>query len=192
MSRYAFNITKIPNGTKVVPYKDQKRITWNDALMEFQTDKEFVGYIIEILKQSSYQSFFWENSPVESSSYYEFVLINAPSLLNARPNPGPFNEFIALLKGTNEVTFFPNIGKDAYLVVPAQNGPENYYTHIGNFVRNAPIEQVYELFRMVGYAGSSLIQSYPKFWISTSGLGVSWLHVRNDLSPKYYSYHNYK
>jgi len=30
------------------------------------------------------------------------------------------------------------------------------------------------------------------FWVSTSGLGVSWLHVRFDTFPKYYNWHEYK
>lgn len=29
-------------------------------------------------------------------------------------------------------------------------------------------------------------------WVSTSGLGVSWLHVRLDSRPKYYTYAPYK
>ena len=29
-------------------------------------------------------------------------------------------------------------------------------------------------------------------WLSTSGLGVYWLHVRLDSYPKYYTYRPYK
>jgi hypothetical protein len=29
-------------------------------------------------------------------------------------------------------------------------------------------------------------------WLSTSGLGVYWLHVRLDTHPKYYQYQPYK
>lgn len=31
-----------------------------------------------------------------------------------------------------------------------------------------------------------------KLWLSTSGLGVSWLHVRVDSVPKYYNFEEYK
>jgi len=192
MSIYTFYICDIGVGTKIVPYKDQQYITWDEALSLFQTNREFVSYIIAIMEQSEYPSFFWENSPVSSSQHFEFVLINAPSLLRSNPNPSPFDEFIGKFKGTNSVVFFPNIGKDAHLVVPAKNGPDDTYAHIANFIRNAPEEQKYELFRVIGFVGQFLMKSLDNFWISTSGLGVSWLHIRNDLTPKYYSYKEYK
>ena len=34
----------------------------------------------------------------------------------------------------------------------------------------------------------TMSQSDAPAWVSTSGLGVSWLHIRIDTRPKYYSY----
>jgi hypothetical protein len=31
-------------------------------------------------------------------------------------------------------------------------------------------------------------QGDTPFWLSTSGLGVYWMHVRIDVAPKYYTY----
>jgi hypothetical protein len=36
-----------------------------------------------------------------------------------------------------------------------------------------------------------LESSSNRFWISTSGLGVPWVHVRLDRYPKYYQYGPY-
>jgi len=36
------------------------------------------------------------------------------------------------------------------------------------------------------------LQGGKTFWVSTSGLGVAWLHVRVDSKPKYYSHEAYR
>lgn len=33
---------------------------------------------------------------------------------------------------------------------------------------------------------------YSPFWLSTAGMGVSWLHVRLDERPKYYRFQEYR
>ena len=35
------------------------------------------------------------------------------------------------------------------------------------------------------------LNKYGKIWISTSGLGISWLHLRISRVPKYYHYIDY-
>lgn len=56
--------------------------------------------------------------------------------------------------------------------------------------------QVVDLFKLLGEKVISTIQKsedhHKKYWISTSGLGVSWLHIRIDTYPKYYNYEEYK
>ena len=37
-----------------------------------------------------------------------------------------------------------------------------------------------------------LAASRDRFWISTAGLGVPWVHVRLDRRPKYYQYDRYR
>ncbi len=62
--------------------------------------------------------------------------------------------------------------------------------HLGLFSREAPPEQQHELWRQVGEAASRRLQGAPgrPFWVSTSGLGVYWTHVRVDERPKYYQH----
>ena len=90
------------------------------------------------------------------------------------------------------VSIFANLGKDATLVVPSPISPDTAYTHIAAFVRHAPAEQVDALFmKLANEVIASHVHSEPR-WISTSGLGVYWLHVRIDSRPKYYQHAPYK
>jgi hypothetical protein len=93
------------------------------------------------------------------------------------------------------VVSFPNLGGDARLVVPTpQPGtPAPTYAHLARFCRQAPVAQLAALWRAVGtevlawWAGTT-----APLWLSTSGLGVGWLHVRLDSRPKYYSYQPFR
>ena len=48
-----------------------------------------------------------------------------------------------------------------------------------------------ELWAAVGVAVKEALGEQP-LWVSTSGLGVYWLHVRLDSSPKYFQHTPYK
>ena len=65
------------------------------------------------------------------------------------------------------------------------------YGHLAAFVREAPQAQRHTLWQVVGAALDERIGVRPT-WLSTSGLGVSWLHVRLDSRPKYYQYEPYR
>jgi hypothetical protein len=89
------------------------------------------------------------------------------------------------------VVSFPNLGGDAQLVVPCPIAEKNVYTQIGSFVRNAPKQQLTHFWKRTGSEMLSAITEKPR-WLSTSGLGVYWLHVRIDSVPKYYQTDAYK
>jgi hypothetical protein len=130
---------------------------------------------------------------------FEFVLIPSAALARASADPTPFNEY---LKGEHHhtATHFYNKGGDATLVVPHfqkdESGKKLRYAHLAEFVRNAPRKQVEELFgHMAEVAKARLEKKYnngESLWISTSGLGVYWLHIRLDEIPKYYNWEPYK
>lgn len=131
------------------------------------------------------------------------------------PDPEPFRQKLAGGSQGALVTAFENLGRDAVLVVPqcavrhptssapvgapstscdgwrADGAP---YAHVAEFMRGAPRAQVHELLRVVGREVEKRVAENGGrlVWVSTSGLGVSWLHVRLDSRPKYYSYAPYK
>ena len=97
------------------------------------------------------------------------------------------------------VISFLNLGKDALLVVPRAMHKEKVvavdtYAHLAAFVRHAPAQQVDEFWKVLGESIAKRLDvvSPKKMWVSTSGLGVSWLHARLDSIPKYYGYMPYK
>ena len=69
------------------------------------------------------------------------------------------------------------------------------YAHLANFVRQAPSAQVAQLLQTVGASMIERLEQVDKgtaVYLSTSGLGVYWLHVRLDSRPKYYTFRQYK
>jgi len=76
-------------------------------------------------------------------------------------------------------------------VVPTPLADEGCYTHLARFLRDAPRSQVDAFWRSAGLAMKDRVSSVPT-WLSTAGMGVSWLHLRLDSRPKYYRYEPYK
>lgn len=86
---------------------------------------------------------------------------------------------------------FPNLGRDATLVVPCPLADHSAYGHLAAFVRHAPEHQRDALWQAVGEAMANRVSKRP-VWLNTAGAGVSWLHVRLDNRPKYYGYAPYQ
>ena len=126
-----------------------------------------------------------------SNQPFEFVLVNSPGLARAEPETIAFQDYFNSDIDGNGVVSFPNLGGDAVLVVPCPHTDEAAYTHLANFIRMAPDEQVDAFWEKVGDAISDLVADRPR-WLSTAGFGVFWLHVRLDTRPKYYKHHPYK
>ena len=89
-----------------------------------------------------------------------------------------------------ESATFGSLGGDAILVAPCPAGPGSDYAHLAKFVRTAPQERQLAFWRAVGEAMESRVGTTP-VWLSTSGHGVAWLHVRLDSRPKYYLHSEY-
>jgi hypothetical protein len=148
----------------------------------------FIGVLVD----SPFAAFRWETPPITlatASRPFEFVLLDSPGLAS-HPDRSAFADHFDKA-GEAGVVEFPNLSKDAILVVPCPNGPITAYGHIGSFVRQAPAVQVHELWAAVGAAMQRRLSAVP-VWLSTAGAGVSWLHVRLDDRPKYYGYAPYR
>jgi hypothetical protein len=77
------------------------------------------------------------------------------------------------------------------LVVPCPCGPREHYAHLASFLRGGPEAQIDRLLTTLAHEIEARLSSAP-LWVSTSGLGVPWLHVRLDSSPKYYQHAPFK
>lgn len=125
-----------------------------------------------------------------SSREFEFVLLDSPSLA-AIPAEDAFAKYFDSAAMKRGVVEFPNLGKDAILVVPCPQAPASAYGHLAAFVREAPDAQRHALWKLVGEAMERRLGKEP-VWLSTAGAGVPWLHVRLDDRPKYYGYAAYR
>lgn len=173
--------------------KSSSPLSYREVIGLWQGDSAFRKRFTEILTTSSFDAFFWETPPVNHGSLdrpFEFVWVDAPPLVRLRPEPAAFAEHFAR-HPQQPVLSFPNLGGDAVLVVPAPLAEEGCYTHLARFLRSAPETQVDAFWQRVGEAMHHRISDAP-VWLSTAGLGVSWLHLRLDSRPKYYRHRSYQ
>jgi hypothetical protein len=147
---------------------------------------------------------FWECAPITahffSENQFEFILMDAPGLAERTVDIEPFSEQFAQNDANKDsVITFPSLGKDALLVVPTpprNNALTSEFTHLASFMRAAGEPQVSAVWVRVAQEVLQLMNNSPSprkpLWVSTSGLGVSWLHIRLDSITKYYNWSPYK
>jgi hypothetical protein len=165
-------------------------LTFGQLFELLQDHSDFATWYTCQLKRSRFASYFWEHPPLTRTtidSNAEFVLVNAPMLDNLHPNPAPFRPYFA----AGEVVTFRNLGGDAILIAPSPADASQGYAHLSAFLHRAPDSQVHVLWHDVGQAICKSLTDKP-IWLSTSGLGVAWLHIRLDSTPKYYQHQPYK
>ena len=86
---------------------------------------------------------------------------------------------------------YSNLGGDAALIVPCPREPLSAYSQISTFARGAPDDQQHQLWVLVAEALKRRLGDRP-VWVSTSGLGIYWLHIRLDSTPKYYTHEPFR
>ena len=192
-----FQYIKTALDTKTLHFQlqeDGQLLTVQQVLDLWQNSIAFCAFYNQLLVELPFEGFFWENKPMSRATLaqpYEFVVIGTSAFEGKATNSAAFANYF----DSNEwVVDFANLGKNATLIVPCPNNTsESDYLHIGKFVRNAPAAQCHALWTSVG----TLLKAHVRkketaVWLSTSGLGVYWLHLRLDQRPKYYIYKAYK
>jgi len=174
------------------------KISQNGVILKFpqvftllEKSEAFQTFYNHLLSSSSYSGFFWEIKPMNQNwknEEFEFVLVNSSALPKISADSKPFQKYF---KTQDAVITFPNLGGDAQLIVPTPISNQNNYPHLATFTRNAPISQKNKLWKMVSVEYQKRLSEKPQ-WLSTSGLGVYWLHLRIDSRPKYYQFTEYK
>ena len=163
-----------------------------------------------------FSAYFWETPAVPDLAAaqvqpMEFVVVDAPQLdgFARHADQTAFAEHFLRSDGDNKkqqaaAVVFDSRGKDAQLVAPKPttgSAKVDAYSHLAAFVRGAPSEQVQAVWRLVAqqYLQQLLLsmttakqqRKQHAVWLSTSGMGVAWLHFRLDSRPKYYTYGPY-
>ncbi len=189
-----WNIQKnIIKENKIIQYhifEKDNLLSRKEVIHLWKDNPEFRIFYNNILIDSEFSGFFWEHPPSTKNDLekdYEFVLISSSILNNLQPDIHSFQEHFT----DDNVIHFSNLGGDAQLIVPTPKMDNHNYTHLAKFVRNAPLSQIHDFWKLVGEIYLTNLGEKQK-WLSTAGLGVFWLHIRVDSRPKYYKYSQYK
>jgi hypothetical protein len=159
-----------------------------DAFLDgLASDPVIRAALTDLLRSSPYAAFCWETpalTPQSGAQPFRCAIVESPALATVTADPTPFR---AHLRAGGEVVDFDSLGGDSRLVapVPRPGVDLSVYAHLASFVRGAPPDQVDALWVRVAEVVAELRGRRPR-WLSTAGLGVSWLHVRLDPRPKYY------
>jgi len=148
---------------------------------------EFNEFMKDAIKD--YDTIFWECIPITYNTLnrkFQFVIIDSPQLKYVQ-----FDEtaFLKYFKNNNNLAVqFPNINGDAWLISPRPVSCKDF-SSLARFIRNASTEYISSFWSCVSNTLKSKLLSNrdKKYWLSTSGLGISCLHVRIDDYPKYYN-----
>lgn len=174
----------------IVVGPDDARASFGEVLDLFESDVAFVDAWSRALIDCPMPAWCWECPPFHAGSLgqpFQCVLVESPLLDRIAPDPAPFAEHF---RPDRDVVVFPSLGKDATLIAPCPRAARDF-AHMARFLRGADAAQIRALWRQVGASARSAAKREP-VWLSTAGLGVSWLHVRLDSRPKYYRHAPYR
>lgn len=180
--------------TRSLVHWEGARLSVQSVLDLCQSDHLFRSQFIDMLAASPFPAYFWEIPAITTSSLtqpFEFVLLEARTLITASPDIQAFQEHFVHEDKRDGIVVFDNLGHDATLIVPCPLASAEVYTHLAAFVRNAPASQKHALFKCIADEVLSRLSEQP-LWLSTAGMGVYWLHVRLDSRPKYFRHTPYK
>jgi hypothetical protein len=175
-------------------HADGAPMSWRNVLDGLADSDPFRRQFCEFIRACPFDACFWETPAVSAPTVdrdFEYVVVDAPVLARLSPSAAPFSAHFRAADVDEEIVSFANLGGDAWLIVPLPVGPDAAYPHLIAFARHAPPQQQRALWRTAANEVRRKLTSHP-LWLSTSGLGVAWLHLRIDRSPKYYTYPPYR
>jgi len=160
---------------------------WIDVL-----DKWKNGHVIKYPKTIKSQ-FFWRTTAINKGKAHSNLYIDEfveTDLLDRKQDFSAFKSHFPSKshkshKPRKTIVYFKNLTGDTMLIVPVPVLGKNY-RYIKDFIDNASVKQQKELWRTVAIQAKKMLKTHGQIWISTHGRGVPYLHVRIDITPKYY------
>jgi hypothetical protein len=166
-------------------------ISFRQVFLQWRTDESFRAFWSASLRDVPFDAYCWECPAVTSENSareFECVFVSSPLLAAMPPDSSPFAGYF---RPACSVVTFDSLGKDALLVAPCPGKQGENFAHLSSFVATASEEYKSAFWMAVGEALEKRVGARPT-WLSTAGLGVSWLHVRLDTRPKYYRHTPYR
>ena len=176
--RYMDNIDFVKKSYIYYATQRGNYMKWIDVINSLKGDMDTFKYkLIQVLMNIKYKAYFWECDRVILNKPFRFVIFNSKTLAKRKQDDDAFE---GMINCSRNVILFPSLSKDIHLVVPCLKCYSTDYTSLATFSRTAKIKQQYMFWKKVGQ------NIKENDWVSTSGLGVSWLHIRISKRPKYY------
>ncbi|MEM7573249.1 MAG: hypothetical protein AAF433_10125 [Bacteroidota bacterium] len=189
---YQFQSEQLEGG-KVFKYqclRNGELMSVMDFISDLKSEEQFSIELSTTITNCPFPALFFETPPMikeRLSQSFEFVLVASKSLTQVQANSHAFADYFT---ADEVVVSFPNLGGDAQLIVPCPIG-KTKYAHLKDFLATAAPEQLMAFWKKTAMEYQTALGDAPK-WLSTAGLGVSWLHLRIDSRPKYYRHTPYK
>jgi len=123
-----------------------------------------------------------------------FVLTPTDMFEGKKANSASFDRVFRQNASAKTVLAFQNISGDGNLIAPVPL--EKSYADCGHVMdyllsENEPVDRKVDLLQEVAKSALSMYETSDRVYVSTSGLGVPWLHFRVFPSPKYYVWKEY-
>ncbi|MEL6652848.1 MAG: hypothetical protein AAFQ87_18765 [Bacteroidota bacterium] len=167
-------------------------LSFHEVFSLWQRDDGFVQFYIRSLFEFDFDEIYWEHPGVTEallSKEYECIVQKTNSFGRRIVNEKAFEKYII---SDRLIEVFPNLGRNAQLVVPTRKSEPENYKHFAVFLQSAPLAQRTELFKKIGEVVLAELKNKEMIWLNTAGMGVIWLHIRNDTTPKYYKTKTYR
>jgi len=203
-STYSDNGYKKMPTTKYKIYSDKNQLSFRDFFDNLKSNRQFRSQLRDeiVSLHPDYPYVFFECPCVNSetlNSPFEFVLIRTEHFKNSNVEKAAFLNHFRKPENINnglEAIYFDNLGKDGVMIVPkGTNGEEHkYYSNLMGLMRKGHRQERDDFWKLAGEQAIEIVHSKPmkNMWMSTSGLGVDWTHLRLCEKPKYYNYSTYK
>jgi len=192
MTVWSAKSESVHNGRRFQISQGEDPVSFGAYLKLLEENREFACWYTDLLAGADYEAFFWEHPPLSDAnvkSAVEFVLLDSPALARLGPNPEPFRSHFESDR-ESEIVSFRSLSGDVVLLAPRPSGSLEAFVHLAAFVRQASRSHIEDLWHKTGRSVRENL-SGRKLWLSTSGLGVPWLHIRLDSYPKYYQHRPY-
>lgn len=157
---------------------------WSDKIKNWENGTDLVDY-----PENVQNAFIWETSPItkEMNTEYREIILEHESLDKQIQDYQPFLEHIED-SDNKYVIHFTNLNGTCKLIVPMPRKGKSY-ANLKFFIDSASLNQKIKFWKKVAKQIRKMLKIHDKVWVSTHGLGVSYLHVRIDTIPKYYVSH---
>lgn len=176
--------------------KNKFDVSFNEFFYLLVTNEEFRDVVCNIFNRCEYDYVYLEFpglNKLNCNKRAEFVLINTEEFYKS--DYSAFNEHF-INKQQESIILFKNQKKDTDLITVCPSTDENFNnscSDIMTFMKSNYVLKTikHQLLINIGIKMLECLQNDQLKYLSTSGRGVNWLHVRICDSPRYYNNHKY-